>query len=148
MCVRLQIRSRSRWFADRALARAESIPLLLNLWFGTRPCNLCWPFNATAKGSSMRKLVLLSAVTLCLGAVGAGGAQAQGYGYRDGYGYGRGYDRGYDRGYGRHRDYGYRRHRGLSTGAAVGLGIAGAAAGAAAAGAFDRGGPGYYGRGY
>jgi hypothetical protein len=94
----------------------------------------------------MRKLALISAVTLSLGALGATGAQAQGYGYGGHHG-GYGYGRGYDRGYGPHRDFGYRRHRGLSTGAAVGLGIAGAAAGAAAAGAFDRG-PGYYGRGY
>ncbi|MGU3668104.1 hypothetical protein ACLBX9_28280 [Methylobacterium sp. A49B] len=93
----------------------------------------------------MRKLALISAVTLSLGAIGATGAQAQGYGYG---GHHRGYARDYDRAYGARRDFGYRRHRGLSTGAAVGLGIAGAAAGAAAAGAFDRGGPGYYGRGY
>ncbi|MEE7491460.1 hypothetical protein ACU4GR_20040 [Methylobacterium oryzae CBMB20] len=93
----------------------------------------------------MRKLALISAVTLSLGALGATGAQAQGYGYGGHHGYG--YGRGYDRGYGPRRDFGYRRHRGLSTGAAIGLGIAGAAAGAAAAGAFDRG-PGYYGRGY
>jgi len=62
----------------------------------------------------MRKLALISAVTLCLGGIGASGAQAQGYGY--GGGYRDGYGRGYDRAYGRHRDYGYRRHRGLSTG--------------------------------
>ncbi|GJD76185.1 hypothetical protein [Methylobacterium goesingense] len=99
----------------------------------------------------MRKLTLISAVTLSLGALGVTGAQAQGYGYggyRDG-GYGRGYDRGIDRGYDRGRDYDRRGgRRGLSTGAAVGLGIAGVAAGAAAAGAYDRGGNGYYGRGY
>ena len=99
----------------------------------------------------MRKLALISALTISLGAIGTTGAQAQGYGY-GGYGghhggYARDYGR-YDRGYGGRRDFGYRRGRGLSTGAAVGLGIAGAAAGAAAAGAFDRGGPGYYGRGY
>jgi len=122
----------------------ETVRLQADNGFGTHRHASGWTHNATATGSSMRKLALLSAVTLCLGTLGVGGAQAQGYGYRDGYGYGRGYERGY----GRHRDYGYRRHRGLSTGAAVGLGIAGAAAGTAAAGAFDRGGPGYYGRGY
>ncbi|MGH1588590.1 hypothetical protein ACRBEV_09780 [Methylobacterium phyllosphaerae] len=94
----------------------------------------------------MRKLALISAVTLSLGALGATGAQAQGYGYGGHHG-GYGYGRGYDRGYGPRRDFGYRRHRGVSTGAAIGLGIAGAAAGAVAAGALDRG-PGYYGRGY
>ena len=96
----------------------------------------------------MRKLAFISALTISLGAIGATGAQAQGYGYGGYGGHHGGYARDYDRGYGGRRDYGPRRHRGLSTGAAVGLGIAGAAAGAAAAGAFDRGGPGYYGRGY
>jgi hypothetical protein len=96
----------------------------------------------------MRKLALISALALSVGAIGATGAQAQGYGYGSYGGHHGGYGRGYGRAYGGHRDFGYRRHRGLSTGAAIGLGIAGAAAGAAAAGAYDRGGPGYYGRGY
>ncbi|MBP1179873.1 hypothetical protein [Methylobacterium sp. PvR107] len=97
----------------------------------------------------MRKLALISALALSVGAIGATGAQAQGYGYGGGYGgHHGGYGRGYDRGYGGQRDFGYRRHRGISTGAAIGLGIAGAAAGAAAAGAYGHGGPGYYGRGY
>lgn len=90
----------------------------------------------------MRKLALLSAAALTLGTMGfAGGAQAQGYyghGYR-GAGYG-GYE---TRGYA-DRPYAYRGgRRGISTGAAVGLGIAGLAAGAIAADAARRNSYGY-----
>lgn len=106
---------------------------------------LGWGPNVTVKDSSMRKLALISALSLSIGALGATSADAQGYGYGRHHGYG--YGHGYHRGYGPRRDYGYRRHRGISTGAAVGLGIAGAAAGAVAAGALSRG-PGYYGSGY
>lgn len=96
----------------------------------------------------MRKLALISAAVMALGTIGlSGGAQAQDYGagYRGGAG-----------GYGARgravapyanrggRSYGYRgERRGISTGAAVGLGVAGLAAGAIAADAARRNGYGY-----
>ncbi|MGY2049510.1 hypothetical protein [Methylobacterium sp. JK268] len=87
----------------------------------------------------MRKIALLSAAVLSLGTVVTASAPAQA---RDGYGYG--YGRGFQgRPYA--GGYGYRHERrGLSTGAAVGLGVAGLAAGAIAADAARRN--GYYGR--
>ncbi len=89
----------------------------------------------------MRKIALISAAALSLGAMSVSSAQAQrlhGYGAPGApYGYGRGYEG---------------RRRGISPGAAVGLGIAGlAVGGAAAAAAANSGygyGPGNYGRGY
>lgn len=106
----------------------------------------------------MRRIALLSALAISLGTFGvAQDAQAQdfGYGYRGNggaqAGRGPGYrDQGYrdqgSRNYGArgYRDDGARRGgRGISTGAAVGLGVAGVAAGAIAADAARRN--GYYG---
>ena len=87
----------------------------------------------------MRKFALLSAAVFALGTMGfTSGAQAQGYGYRGG-GYG-----GYESRGPVGRSYGDRGgRRGISTGAAVGLGIAGLAAGAIAADAARRNGYGY-----
>lgn len=90
----------------------------------------------------MRKFALLSAAALTLGTLSLGGtAQAQGYGH--GYRGGGFVNRGPVAG------YGYRGgRRGISTGAAVGLGVAGLAAGAIAADAYRRNGYGYGGYGY
>ena len=95
----------------------------------------------------MRKLAIIPALAVALGAVSTvapSPAQAQGW---RGHGYGHHYGHGYGRGYvGRNYTYGGRR-RGISPGAAVGLGIAGAAVGAigaaAAADAARRNGYGY-----
>ncbi|KMO30550.1 hypothetical protein VQ02_27795 [Methylobacterium variabile] len=95
----------------------------------------------------MRKLAIIPALAVALGAfttIAPSPAEAQGW--RGGhYGHGHGYGRGYA---GRPYAYGGRR-RGISPGAAVGLGIAGAAVGAigaaAAADAARRNGYGYYG---
>lgn len=84
----------------------------------------------------MRKLAIVTAAALSMGALAAAPADAR-PGYRGG-------------GHGYHGGYAHRGGRGIGTGAAVGLGIAGLAAGAAAGSAYgyrDRS-VGYYDDGY
>ena len=73
----------------------------------------------------MRKLAIVTAAVLSMGALAAAPADAR-PGYRGG-------------GHGYHGGYAHRGGRGIGTGAAVGLGIAGLAAGAATAGAYGYG---------
>jgi hypothetical protein len=94
-----------------------------------------YPIRSRMLWDTMRKLALISALTLSLGGLAAAtsaeaGPRGHGYGH-GGYGHGHAYGH---RGYGRGYANGGRR-RGIGTGAAVGLGIAGLAAGAIAAGA-------------